>query len=302
MVDKMYPEVKCKGRLDNIARKDLLKRITGLMIYKILHVCRNSFDSIIISGFLGLTVLAQYGNYYYVVSAAIIFVSIITSSVVAGIGNSIVSETIDKNYVDFKEFLFLLNWIAVFITMGMLTIFQPFIKLWVGKNNVMDNSIVILFCIYFYVLMLGNVSAVYRNAAGIWWEDKYRPIIEGFINLLLNILLVKLWGVQGVIIATIISIVLVNIPFSMYILFKVYFKKSIMPIMRLLLRYSFQTIFIGVIIYAVTTVRIDNYLLNIILRLLACLLITNMLLIFFNRRREEYLIVKTRVTKLIVKR
>ena len=44
---------------------DIRKRVIGFFVYKVCDVLRFSFDSIILSAFLGLTVLAKYNNYYY---------------------------------------------------------------------------------------------------------------------------------------------------------------------------------------------------------------------------------------------
>lgn len=56
----------------------------------------NSVDTIVISAFLGLTMLAIYQNYYYILTSVMGFVIIIFNSCTAGIGNSIITETKEK--------------------------------------------------------------------------------------------------------------------------------------------------------------------------------------------------------------
>ena len=63
-VKKMYPQIVCEGHIEKDAVIGLSKRIIGLTLNKLAQVCRNSFDSIIISSFLGLVILARYQNYY----------------------------------------------------------------------------------------------------------------------------------------------------------------------------------------------------------------------------------------------
>ena len=104
-VKKMYPQIVCEGHIEKDAVIGLSKRIIGLTLNKLAQVCRNSFDSIIISSFLGLVILARYQNYYYIISALTVMVSIITTAVGAGIGNSIAAETVEKNYSDFYLFI-----------------------------------------------------------------------------------------------------------------------------------------------------------------------------------------------------
>ncbi len=250
-VKKMYPQIVCEGHIEKDAVIGLSKRIIGLTLNKLAQVCRNSFDSIIISSFLGLVILARYQNYYYIISALTVMVSIITTAVGAGIGNSIAAETVEKNYSDYKEFLFIYNWIACFCTVCMLCLYQPFIELWVGKSNVLPLSTVILCCIYFYTMKLGDIAAVYRQAAGIWWEDKFRPIVESVVNLAVNIVLVKYIGVDGVLVSTIISIVCINIPWATYVLFKVYFKMSIKEVFFKYIRYFIETTVLCAVVYGI---------------------------------------------------
>ena len=110
---KVFPEFIPSGKVENSEKKDIQKRVSGLFIYKVCGVFRNSFDSIIISAFLGLTVLAQYQNYYFILNAITGFMLIITSSMTAGVGNSIASESIEKNYNDFTKFQYIYMWIQV---------------------------------------------------------------------------------------------------------------------------------------------------------------------------------------------
>ena len=294
-VKKMYPQIVCEGHIEKDAVIGLSKRIIGLTLNKLAQVCRNSFDSIIISSFLGLVILARYQNYYYIISALTVMVSIITTAVGAGIGNSIAAETVEKNYSDYKEFLFIYNWIACFCTVCMLCLYQPFIELWVGKSNVLPLSTVILCCIYFYTMKLGDIAAVYRQAAGIWWEDKFRPIVESVVNLAVNIVLVKYIGVDGVLVSTIISIVCINIPWATYVLFKVYFKMSIKEVFFKYIRYFIETTVLCAVVYGVCSRINGNLLVVLVVRTIICIGLVNAGLYIISYTKPEFVSAKNRV-------
>jgi hypothetical protein len=51
--------------------------------------------------------LAVYQNYYYIMSSVISLITTIFTSCTAGIGNSIVVESVEKNYRDFEKFSFM---------------------------------------------------------------------------------------------------------------------------------------------------------------------------------------------------
>lgn len=294
-VKKMYPQIVCEGHIEKDAVIGLSKRIIGLTLNKLAQVCRNSFDSIIISSFLGLVILARYQNYYYIISALTVMVSIITTAVGAGIGNSIAAETVEKNYSDYKEFLFIYNWIACFCTVCMLCLYQPFIELWVGKSNVLSLSTVILCCIYFYTMKLGDIAAVYRQAAGIWWEDKFRPIVESVVNLAVNIVLVKYIGVDGVLVSTIISIVCINIPWATYVLFKVYFKMSIKEVFFKYIRYFIETTVLCAVVYGICSRINGNLLVVLVVRTIICIGLVNAGLYIISYTKPEFVSAKNRV-------
>ena len=225
VTNKYYPDIRCEGTLDSKIKKDIATKIKGLFVTRICNTTRNAFDSIFISVFIGLTTVAIYGNYYYIMSAVIGILSVVTTSMTASVGNSLVTESVEKNYEDFRKFNFIFNWIVGFCTCCLLTMYQPFMKLWMGENALFPMNVVILFCIYFYALNMGSIRAVYHDAAGLWWEARFRAIIEAILNIILNFLLTKRLGVFGTILGTLISLIIVNYGWGAQIVFKYYFKK-----------------------------------------------------------------------------
>ena len=103
-VNKMYPDIGCEGEIPEESKKDMYKRVVGLMLTRVCQVCRNSFDSIVISAFLGLVILGKYQNYYYIMNTIMGFISIIANSVIAAVGNNIVTKSVEDNYKQFNVF------------------------------------------------------------------------------------------------------------------------------------------------------------------------------------------------------
>lgn len=225
-VNKLYPEFKCEGKIRDRELSSIKKQVPGLMINKLCYISRNSFDNIFITSFIGLKVSAIYGNYYYIMNAIVAVLLVVSNSVLAGVGNSQVTMSTDENYSTMKKMNFVYMWITGFCAISLLCIYQPFMKIWVGENLMFDFSTVVLFAVYFYALEMGVVRGVYSDAAGLWWENRYRAIIESIANLILNYTLVKKMGVNGIILATLISLVLINFCWGSQIVFKYYFKDS----------------------------------------------------------------------------
>ncbi|MCC8107091.1 MAG: polysaccharide biosynthesis C-terminal domain-containing protein [Clostridiales bacterium] len=223
-VKKTYPDIVCRGELEGKIKSDISIHVKGLFVTKVCTTTRNAFDSIFISSFIGLTTVAIYGNYYYIMSAITAILSVITTAMTASVGNSIVTESVEKNYNDLRKFNFLFNWVVGYFTCCLLTMYQPFMSLWMGESALFPYEMVILLCVYFYFLNLGSIRAVYHDAAGLWWEARYRAIFEAILNLALNLLLTRTLGVFGTVLGTLISLVIINYGYGTQIVFKYYFK------------------------------------------------------------------------------
>ncbi len=223
MAGRMYPQYQCRGHVNREELADIRRRVTGLFLDRLATVLYNSLDSIVISATLGLVILAKYNNYYYILNALTILTGVLTTSMVASVGNSIISEDTEKNYEDFRLFQYLFMWGISWCTVCLYVLYQPFVELWVGSSLLFSSDIMIIFCIYFFAKEMLQICYVYRQAAGLWWQDRFRPAVESILNLILNIVLVRYLGVAGVLIASIICYAFINTPWGSWVLFRYYF-------------------------------------------------------------------------------
>ena len=230
--EKLYPHYKPKGKLSKEEGKKINQRIKDLFTAKLGGVVVGSADTIVISAFLGLTTLAVYQNYYFIMNAVCGFITVIFSSITAGIGNSLITESEEKNYNDFKNFTFIICFILCICCCCLVGLYQPFMKLWVGEELMLDYSFVILFCILFYLLELAMVWATVKDAAGLWHSDRFRPLIGALVNLVMNIIMVQFIGLYGIILSTIISYVFISMPWLIYNLFKFLYNESLVLYLR----------------------------------------------------------------------
>lgn len=224
--NRMYPQYQCEGIVPKSEIENIKKRVAGMFLHKVSFVFRNSLDSIVISAFLGLEILGQYNSYYFIINAISGIMILVSNSVTASVGNSIVVESKAKNYADFNKIQLLYMWLTSWLTVGFVGCLQPFIKLWLGEGMMFGDGIMVIFCIYFFSTHFSRVCHIYRDAAGLWWQDRYRPIVETVVNLSLNILLVRWIGVSGVMLSTIFCIVFIEGTWGTRILFKHYFTEE----------------------------------------------------------------------------
>lgn len=248
VVNKRYPTYKPAGKLPAEEVKVINGKIRDLFTAKLGSVVLKSSDTLVISAFLGLTVLAIYQNYYFVLSSVLAIVEIILSSMMAGLGNSYVLETKEKNFQNMEKFTFLFLWLTGVCSCCFLGMYQPFMKIWVGSELMMDYGPVVLLVAYFFIQTLNRLLSVYKDAAGMWHEDRFRPLITAMINLMLNLLWIRSWGIYGVLISTIVSMLFVGIPWMLHNIFSVFFGKHLLKnYVKILLSFGAAVVISGAI-------------------------------------------------------
>ena len=226
ITNKEYSEYKPIGNISKEELKEIKKNIKGLFLQKIGGIILSSIDSIVISMYMSIEILGIYNNYYYIISSLIGVMGIILEAIRASIGNSVVLESKEKNFADFKKFNFMYVWIVSWITIAFMCLSQDFIRLWIGEKYLLSYNIVILFSIYFFVHKWGDMLYMYQEVNGLWWENRYTQLIGAILNLILNIISIQYIGLYGVLLSTIISVVFVLDIGFFYVLFKKYFSKK----------------------------------------------------------------------------
>lgn len=283
IANKMFPQYKCEGKVDEETQAEIKQNMKGLVIAKVGGVSRNAFDNIFISAFLGLADVAIYNNYYYISNAVTAMMVLLITSITASIGNSVATESKEQNYNTMTNIIFVYMWIASWCTVCMLCIYQPFMEIWVGEGLKLPLHSMILFCLYFYVLKIGDVQSVYMTTAGLFYEFRVCAIHQAITNIVLNYVLGRLFGIDGIIIATMISIIFIDFLYGNRIVFKFYFRNNKEK------EYYFNHLlyFIVTTIVAFCTFIIASQY-GIIIRGILCCIVPNILMILIYSRFKIY--------------
>ena len=223
---KYYPQYYPEGKPDKSFYSGFWKKVSSMALMKLRDVFRFSLDSIVISAFLGLSLLAKYNNYYMLFSVGIMFMNLFSKSMLQSLGNSVASESVESNRGVIKMYSFLLQLVILVLSAGFMCLCNIFITCWIGEEYTFSLQTVVLFVIMFYLLQIASVSNLIRNSTGIWSVGKWIPVAETVANLTCDIVLVQYFAQDGVIIGTILSLALINIPFETAVVFREYFKEK----------------------------------------------------------------------------
>lgn len=301
VANKLYPQYQPKGKIDKAYVVQINQKIKDLFTSKIGAIIYDSADTIVISSFLGLTVLAVYQNYFYILNAVTGFIAVVFSACTAGIGNSIVVETKEKNFNDLNKLTFIICWIAGFCSVCMLCIYQPFMELWVGKELMLSFPAVICFIVYFFVRQLNSLYNLYKDAAGMWHEDRFRPLVAALINFVLNLMLVQYIGIYGILLSTVAAIMCVGMPWLFHNLFTVIFeKKHLARYLKKLVFYILTVVISCIVTYLICMlIQLENWALLIVRGIICCIVPNVIYLIVYHKCTEfkESVVLINKMTK-----
>lgn len=294
---KKYPEIRCEGRLDSDKRKAIRKKLGGLFGTKMNSIIVHQADTLVISGFLGLTVLTEYGNYYYILNAVAGFVMIFFNSLTASVGNKITKDNDASVFQLFRKINLINTWIVGWCAISMMCLFQPFMKLWVGEKLMLPLLTAFFMSMYFYIYQIQRTLLVFKDAAGLWYEDRFRPYVSMVLNLASNLIMVQIIGLNGIVLSTILAF-LISIPWCNYVVFRNLFHKKAMGNLLRMVGDFLATLAIGAGCYFLCGLCGDGFL-WLAVRCGICLLVPNAAFALLYCSRPEFAELKEMVGSIV---
>lgn len=299
---RMYPEYEAKGMVSKEEQSQIFSRVKALVGHKVGTTVVASADSLVISAFLGLEMLAIYSNYYYIIFSVISITSMFFNGMLAGIGNSLIVESKEDNYKLFENINFILSWLVSWCSVCLLCLFQPFMEVWMGSDMLLSTTSLIFIVIYYYSWQFRTTGLFFKDAAGLWQADFWKPYVSAAFNLLVNIILVNCIGINGVFISTIVCMIAINFPWETYVLFRDVFKRGCVSYLLKELLNLVKTIIMCFITYFICCkIPIQHGIICVILRFLVCILVPNLIFILTSFKTKEFAYVKVKI-KSILKR
>lgn len=212
-LNRKYPLLKEKNvrKLTAEEFSDIRKKTGALVCHKVGDAARLQTDSIIITSFINVTMSGYVDNYNKVINLIANFVNVIFNSVISSFGNLIATESDEKQYEMFRVYRFFASWIYGFSSVGFFMLLTPFISWYYGDRFALPAAVVGAILIDFYFKGERVVLSNYKTAAGVFEQDKFLPLVQGAVNLVLSIVLVQRIGLLGVYIGTIVSGLIANI-------------------------------------------------------------------------------------------
>ena len=220
-VDREFPYLKeCKELPDREERNGILKNIGAMSMHKLATIIVRNTDSLLMSSFIGLATVGMYSNYRLVINSLNGIMAKFSSAFSGSVGNLSALENSDRLYHIYREMDLLFFVLSGYVSGGLMLLFNPFITIFFGREYCFPMATVVVIVTEFYISQMRQTNLLFREAMGLFWNDRYKAVAESAINLVVSLLLVKPFGVAGIIGGTIISSVSTCVWVEPYIFMK----------------------------------------------------------------------------------
>lgn len=261
-INKEYPWLKVSKRQGKSLIKkypDVLIKTRQVFIHKIKDFVLVKSDELFIFIFVSLKMVAYYGNYMIIISKFISLFSAMTGSVGASIGN-LVAEGNKQNMMKvFWEFTTIQHTIAALLSFSLFAFIEPFIAHWLGSEYIMDRKILILLIIYIYITNSRNSIDSFNYAHGLY-ADVWSAWAELIINISITIIGGLKWGIIGILLGKIVSLLAIVVLWKPYYLFTSGFKEPVSIYWKGVLRnYAISIFAFTIAIYTLQYIPTNPY-------------------------------------------
>lgn len=205
-VDRHYPYLHEPALpLSEGQKKGIFSRVYAMALYKVSNAIGTATDNLIISSWISVAAVGIYNNYYMIIQIFQNLLSGVFQSASASVGNQFAEEDKGQNEFIFRCLNLANSFLVTMFSVCFLTVFQPFITVWIGEDYLLTDSVLVIIVYNFATNYFQNVVQIYREATGVFVKGKYRAVATAISNLIISIILVQFLGIGGVFLGSIIS-------------------------------------------------------------------------------------------------
>lgn len=261
-INKEYPWLKVdksRGKFLLKQYPEIITKTKQVFIHKIKDFVLVKSDELFIFLFVSLKMVAYYGNYMIIISKLISMFSAIMGGVGASVGNLVAEGNKQSMLKVFWELTTIHHTIAATLSFSLYNFIEPFIAHWLGAEYIMDHRILILLIIFIYITNSRNSIDGFNYAHGLY-ADVWSAWAELIINVSVTIICGMMWGIIGILLGKIASLLTIVVLWKPYYLFTSGFKESVSIYWKGVLRnYGISFISFALATYAIQHVPINPY-------------------------------------------
>ncbi len=297
---KDYPYITDKkvDPLSKEERRSLFKNIKALAVNKVSGVLVNSTDNIAITYFTGIGSVGLASNYVLFSKTLDGLITPLFNALTGSVGN-LNATTDDETRYRFFKVLNLANfWLFGWAAIGMAFVSGDLVKLFYGEQYQLAAEIPIILAINLYTIGMLHAPYTYKSTLGLFRYGQYLLFLTGVINLILDVILGKMFGIFGIYLATLISRMCTNLWYEPYAVYRYGLKKNPSLYVVRYFKFLFVLVLAGGICWLICSFCHFSAIVNVICKFLICSVIPNTFFVLVFRKTEEYIYLKNRAMQI----
>ena len=205
----------------------IFKGVGAMMSHKVGNIVMLNVPGILISSILGTAILGIYSNYQMILNVISNFARLFFAAPSASIGNYIVSKPIDDIIALHKKITYLTIFIYGFIATEFICLINPFIFIWIGKDYLLNETVVIIMAINLLLngILVSNNTFVMN--CGIYKQTKLKPWLLLLVSTTLSIIGAYIYGLEGLLLGSVFSYISIGLWYDPCKLYRLVFFRPI---------------------------------------------------------------------------
>lgn len=290
VINREYPWLKTnKNRGREILKKypEILVKAKQIFIHRMKNAFLSKTDEILIFAFESLQMVAHYGNYVMIIGKLTALFNSVLTGMNASIGNLVAEGNKENIQKVFWEYLTFRYWTTGIFIIALAFLINPIIGWWVGPQYILKNHIIFLILLNMYIMLTRPSIDLFINAYGLY-DDVWAAYAEGITNLTITLIFAYFYGLTGILLGKVISMLVLVVIWKPYYLYKHGFKKPISFYWSNIFKHYTILIFCIILCYTLCNLTnwmmlssIGNILLSFFYIILPCITVFSILLYIF---------------------
>ena len=217
---KSCPYVK-RTSIDKSVFKEVLGYCKNLIAGNLAAYVYNSTDNLVISTFTKTSNVGYLSNYTMISNYLKTLSAACISGATPAIGQKMANDDIDSRRITFNRYSGICRLMALLVCVPTYVLMDSFIENVYGAEYVLDRAITIFITMVVYLFIAPFACGTYITTSGNFKILKYVEILGAVTNLMISLVMVRSWGISGVLLGTVVSAFLQWVVRSYYVYIKI---------------------------------------------------------------------------------
>ena len=239
---KQYPFLKANTleNLDNDSILEIKNTIKPIFVTQLADKVLAQTDTILINRFVNIIMLGIFSNYNLIIKACGGLFRPIGIALTTSYGGLTINTTAIKKYDAFNKSYPFAQFVTSLLCSFFITFIQDFVFITFGESFLLNNRTCIILTSYLYFDLVKSIFYSYQNALGLQKLDQKQMVLQVPFNIIISIILAFIYGLDGILLGTVITLIVFPIRYKGFIIYKkvfevnplIYYRNSITDLIK----------------------------------------------------------------------